>query len=397
MAKQIKGVDKLIKARSSLLLAEPWYGVPALSLRLVPRENDPVVWAMGTDGQNLYFNPDWVVQAPLDEIKGVIVHEVWHIWSKHDIRRGTRKHRKFNMAADYAINPTIRSAGYKLPANTLGNEYAGQAAEWIYDKLPDMPEWKVTIAVGAGDGGNGDNSNSQGDDPWDVGAVLDNPDMMAGKSPRDVEAQRNLDISNWYQNAKRAGQVPAELERIVSDLNKARMPWREILSRFLNTYANNDYDHAIPDPEYARYGAYMPSVRSEELGLVVYIGDTSGSIGAEQHKTNVSEMQGILRSYPGTQILALWVDHALHNPEWVSLDDVPLNVHPEGGGGTSFVPGFKYLEENEIEPVCVVYATDGYCNEYPDSAPGVPVLWLVIEKNDQFAPPFGEVVPCDFE
>jgi len=380
MAKQIKGVDKIIKARSSLLLAEPWYGVPALSLQLVPRENDPVLWAMGTDGKNLYFNPDWVVSATLDEIKGTIVHEIWHIWSKHDIRRGSREHMRFNVAADYAINPIIRSAGYRLPNGALGDEYKGMAAEEIYEKLPK--------------GGSG---GDKGKDPgWDVGHIYDNADMAQGKSPKDVEAQRNLDISNWYQNAKRAGKVPAELERIVSELMKARLPWREILARFVDTYAANDYDHTIPDAEYARFNVYMPSVRSEELGTIVHMGDTSGSINTEQFKTEVSEIHGMLRAYPGARLLCLWVDHALHNPEWIEADDVPLNIHPQGGGGTSFRPGFEYLEENEITPKCVVYATDGYCDDFPDD-PGVPVLWLVIEKNEGFSPPWGEVVLCDFE
>lgn len=379
MAKNIKGIDKLIKARSSLLLSEPWYGVPALSLGLVPRENDPVLWAMGTDGRSLYFNPEWVVNATLDELKGTIVHEIRHIWGKHDIRRGSRDHRKFNVACDYAINPQIRSDGWRLPQGALDDRYKGEAAEAIYAKLPD-------------DG----NGKGKGPEGWDIGHIYDNPGLKEGKSLQEVEAQRNLDIHNWYQNAKRAGKVPGDLQRIVDELMKAKLPWREILARFVDTYAANDYDHTIPDPEYARYDVYMPSVRSEELGLIAYIGDTSGSINNEQHKCSVSEMQGLLRSYPGTQILAMWVDHALHNPEYISMDDVPLNIHPAGGGGTSFRPGFDYMEENEIVPKCVVYATDGYCSDYPDD-PGVPVLWLVIEKNEDFNPPFGEVVHCDFE
>lgn len=383
MAKQIKGVDKLIKARSSLLLSEPWYGVPALALELTPVPKDhPTIWAMGTDGKRLYFNPGWVVSASLDELKGTIVHEVWHIWSKHDIREGPRKakHMKYNKACDYSINPNIRLAGYKLPANTLGDEWKGHAAEYIFDKLPDEPD------DGGGQGGGG----------WDVGHVQQNPDIASGKSVQEVEAQRNMDINNWYQNAKRAGHVPAELERIVGELMKARMPWREILARFVNTHAANDYDHTIPDPEYARYEVYMPSVRSEELGTIVHIGDTSGSINQAQFTVEVSELQGMLRAYPGAQLLCLWVDHALHNPEWITAEDIPLKLHPQGGGGTSFSPGFDYLNEQEITPKCVIYATDGYCDDFPDD-PGVPVLWLVIEKNEGFKPPFGEVVHCDFE
>jgi predicted metal-dependent peptidase len=282
MAKTIKGVGKLTKARSMLLMVQPWYGVPALSLRLVPRENDPILWAMGTDGHNLFFNPDWVMDATLDEIMGVIVHEIWHIWSKHDIRRGAREHRKFNIASDYALNPIIRAAGYKLPVGALGDEYAGKAAEEIYARLPEPPK---------GGGGTGD-----GGKDWDVGHVYDNPDLAQGRSVKEVEAERNMKISNWHQSAKRAGKVPAELDRIVEEMMKARMPWREILARFVNTSACNDYDHTIPDPEYARYGVYMPSMHSEELGTIVHMGDTSGSISTDMFRIEVAEAQGMLRA-----------------------------------------------------------------------------------------------------
>ena len=380
MAKSIKGVDKIIKARSSLLLAEPWYGVPALSLGLVPKDDDPRLWAMGTDGRNLYFKPQWVMDATMDEIKGVIVHEIWHIWSKHDIRMGKRDFQGWNIACDYAINPNIRAAGYKLPDGALDDRYAGMAAEEIYDKLPK----------GKGPGG-----DREGDGGWNIGVVLPNPDLQ-DQSPKQVESERNVQIHNWHQAAKRAGKIPAELQRIVDELNKARLPWREILARFVDTHAANDYDHTVCDPEYARYSVYMPSVHSEELGIIVDIGDTSGSINNDQLKTQVSEIQGMLRQYPGSQLLCIWVDTAVHGAEWVTADDVPLNIHPKGGGGTSFRPGFEYLEAEQIMPKCVIYMTDGECDDFPDD-PGVPVLWMVLEKNDRFNPPFGEVVTCDFE
>jgi predicted metal-dependent peptidase len=263
----------------------------------------------------------------------------------------------------------------------LGDEYAGKAAEEIYAKLPEPPK-----GGGSGDGGK----------DWDVGHVYDNPDLAQGRSVKDVEAERNMKISNWYQSAKRAGKVPAELDRIVEEMMKARMPWREILARFVNTSACNDYDHTIPDPEYARYGVYMPSMHSEELGTIVHMGDTSGSISTDMFRIEVAEAQGMLRAYPGAQMLCLWIDTKVHNPEWITADDIPLRIHPAGGGGTSFRPGFDYLAENDIVPVCIIYATDGQCDDFPDD-PGVPVLWLVIEDNESFNPPFGEVVRCDFE
>jgi len=39
------------------------------------------------------------------------------------------------------------------------------------------------------------------------------------------------------------------------------------------------------------------------------------------------------------------------------------------------VPPFKWVEENGIEPKCLVYLTDLCCNSFPQ-APDYPVLWV---------------------
>jgi predicted metal-dependent peptidase len=61
----------------------------------------------------------------------------------------------------------------------------------------------------------------------------------------------------------------------------------------------------------------------------------------------------------------------------------------QGGGGTSFVPVFKWIEENDIEPEALVYLTDMY-GDFPSKAPSYPVLWGSISKG--VPAPFGEVV-----
>ena len=37
-----------------------------------------------------------------------------------------------------------------------------------------------------------------------------------------------------------------------------------------------------------------------------------------------------------------------------------MHIQATGGGGTSFKPVFDYIDDNNIDPECVVYLTDGY-------------------------------------
>ncbi|MFN3883741.1 MAG: VWA-like domain-containing protein, partial [Rhodocyclaceae bacterium] len=48
----------------------------------------------------------------------------------------------------------------------------------------------------------------------------------------------------------------------------------------------------------------------------------------------------------------------------------------EGGGGTSFVPVFEWLERAGQRPDALIYFTDAD-GEFPARAPDYPVLWLV--------------------
>jgi predicted metal-dependent peptidase len=62
---------------------------------------------------------------------------------------------------------------------------------------------------------------------------------------------------------------------------------------------------------------------------------------------------------------------------------------PKGGGGTSFIPPFEYLEKNGIDPKCVIYLTDGYGTFPSESDVKVPTMWLMTTDVE---PPFGECV-----
>jgi len=65
-----------------------------------------------------------------------------------------------------------------------------------------------------------------------------------------------------------------------------------------------------------------------------------------------------------------------------------IKLSPKGGGGTDFVPPFRWVEENDIEPKCLVYLTDLCCNSFP-VVPDYAVLWVT---NSHKAAPFGETL-----
>jgi predicted metal-dependent peptidase len=123
-------MERVQKARAELILARRFYGVlvsnvePVIS-RLVP--------TAGTDGKRHYWNPDYVEELDQDELVGVQGHESEHDARHHSTRRGSRDHKKWNEACDYAINLDLIAEGFKLPKGALYDKrFLGMSAEEIY-------------------------------------------------------------------------------------------------------------------------------------------------------------------------------------------------------------------------------------------------------------------------
>jgi len=66
----------------------------------------------------------------------------------------------------------------------------------------------------------------------------------------------------------------------------------------------------------------------------------------------------------------------------------PIRLEPKGGGGTDFCLVFTWVEQNELNPVCLIYLTDLCGHAFPEP-PDCPVLWVTDSRRTT---PFGETV-----
>lgn len=124
---------RIIRARN-VMIQEPRYGFYGC---LAAYLGDPIpsdkTQTMATNGTSLFFNPDFVLGMSEAELRGVILHEVKHVALAHHARMKGRDARKWNEAADYAINPEILAQGERLPAGVLvDSAYLDMGAEAIY-------------------------------------------------------------------------------------------------------------------------------------------------------------------------------------------------------------------------------------------------------------------------
>ena len=77
--------------------------------------------------------------------------------------------------------------------------------------------------------------------------------------------------------------------------------------------------------------------------------------------------------------------------EFEAGDEITLN--PVGGGGTSSVPVFGWIEQSNLSPACLVFFTDMYPTT-PPVPPDYPVLWAATTN---LIAPFGETLPLEVD
>lgn len=152
--------ERMIRARTALIMSQPFFGTLALYLQLVADES---IGTMATDGKLLIYAPSFIESITEPELQGVIVHEVMHCAYKHHLRRGKRDPALWNEAGDYCVNRDAIKAGFKLPKGALLDaRYNGMGAEEIYVRLGAPKQQQPQQGQGQTQQGRGQPQQGQG-------------------------------------------------------------------------------------------------------------------------------------------------------------------------------------------------------------------------------------------
>lgn len=359
--------ESMTRAKIRLLTRLPFFASLAMRLNYVVDETIPTALVNGVE---IKYNPSFFDPLSEEEQLGILAHEVMHPALLHHTRRGTRELLRWNKACDYAINPILTDSKIFLPKGALLDpKYKGMSAEEIYELLP--PEPASNWAAGNGfPGGLGDVADYNGSD-----------------TPLE-ERRQQMGVVQAYGVAKRMGSVPEGLKRLIEEMLNPKVHWVVLLLRYLSEMNRSDYTWRKPNRTYMNQGIYAPSLLNQTHGEMVFSIDTSGSIIQEDLNDAAGELNGIAEIVQNTLYVTYTDAKLQHVDIFYPGDEIKMNA--KGGGGTSFIPPFEYVESEGIEPKLLIYFTDGRCNRFPKE-PIYDTLWLV-KGNKSFNPPFGEII-----
>jgi predicted metal-dependent peptidase len=361
-------VSELVKARVKLLLGKPWFGTLATRLELV----DASTWCQtaATDGRHFFYNREFIKSLTLPELLFLVGHEVLHVVYDHLGRRNGRDPKLWNMAADYIINYTLKQEAVgTMPAQGLYDpKYTDEmTAEEVYELLKKN---SVTIKMpldqhlqlGDDDDDQDGEGKGQGQDSVDVTVTgKDGPPKL---TEEDLQRIRSEIRSAAIQAAQQvgAGKVPAGVRRMIEALTQPKLDWRTLLDSHVRSSVKDDYTFQRISRRAWDTGMLFPSQDNLETVKLWCAIDASGSMSEEMLRDLLSEVKGIMQTFPDFEIGIMTFDTQIYNVQTFT----PSNIHEieeyplAGGGGTMFECCWEYFKKEGIIPERFVMFTDGY-------------------------------------
>jgi predicted metal-dependent peptidase len=366
-----KAEDNIRKAKVQLVLHQQFFASIILCRDI--KLDDAIETAYCTAHGKIVMGTHFVSQQTVQTTMGLMAHEAMHYAMMHHIRRGWRKPRQANIAMDKVINDILKESGMELPDNGTFQDGAREYAwEQLYDESKDD-----------GSGGGAYQPGTGNDDLSDEG--------VANVTEEQIEEIKQ-ELIRAVQAAKSRGTIPAGLEQLISDIINPPTPWHQLLERYMLMLIKAGQSWRRPNKRFACHDIYMPtSDKQPRMGAVVIQIDESGSVSEEERRHFFGHINKIIEDCRPERIILLHTDYSVAHVDDLTFDELPIEYKNYAYGGTDMTVGFKWVEDNGVEPDVFVCLTDG---ETPfGEAPGYPVVWLITTKGIEAD--HGETIPYE--
>lgn len=387
----------------------------------------------------MYINPEWVEDIPIPLLALFIAsHEIRHLLNKHFLRFDGCNPDLSNISQDMAIandyrdyceaamaiqkssnNQSTSFITFVPPDPILDNVVFphlfkdkdgnplpdGLASEEYYLMLLTSPNIKfvdVSQICQCGSGGGGRPLPFEIDDPsfnpGDKGMKGDANDPVSSEEAEVITAIVAKEIQ--HQNSKQIGTVPNSLVRFAEELlAPPKVRWQDKLKSNLRSFltrVSGSYDWSWTKPNKRHSGSRIifPSTIDYRPN-VVWVLDTSGSMGTQDYKNALSEGAGIVQALQ-TSVRVITCDVYPHEPVVLRSKNEIKYLPLIGGGGTDMTVGIDYALQLKPTPNIIVLFTDGYTPWPHEPIKNTKVLVVITGPyNGDNIPPFLEVVYLD--
>lgn len=410
--KQLKEnlAELLAMDRYTVVSRYPFIGGILMHLNLIPVRDTDCPTAC-TDGKNVFVDIAFYSSLKPNERVFVLAHETWHCVLLHMFREQGRDHQLWNIAIDMETNNIIKNSApdstFHPPSMALfpPSHLENHSAEEIYEYL--LSKQNLNKNAGTSKSGNCSNNDKQSiQGQFDNHKCNDSSGAGDKKLSKDKYGERGYDpdfnpqlaqttcdeirdavISEAQKIEKTAGEIPGCLKKIINQFRTKEIKWQDELAKFTTTTLGDRRQWLPPQRRHVYNEMYFQSRRGETIDVVVAI-DTSASC-LDAIPKFFTELISLIETFGDYKLMVIQCDRKVsqvdeYDSSYGQRLDPNIPMQMSGGGGTSFVPPFDYLKDNNITPNCLIYFTDGY-GDPPARAPNYPVLWILTSDcNENF-------------
>jgi predicted metal-dependent peptidase len=377
--------SKISKAKARLLMQHPFFATLLVRTPVVVTDNinGMSMPLAATDGEAIYYNPEFLEECSVEDVMTVLAHEVGHDSLLHSLRLGARDPSTFNQAADHAINLMLIDQGFKCPSSVPGGwladtQYKGWSADRIYDDLRRKQKDAPKKGKPGQNGANGKPGPQQPGKDWLHGDVLPNPKSADPASQAVAEQKAKQRVAAAANMARMAGKLHGELERMVGEFLEAKVHWTDVLREYMTRIVKSRDNWSRRNRRFDQF--YLPTRHSTQLGPIIFIPDTSGSMMGDDMEKICSEMSHCAMQTQPENIRVCWADTKVHGEQVFQPDEFSYEaLKPAGGGGTDMRVPLKHVEQ--FDPQVVVLLTDCY-TPWPDTPCPFPVICISTTSQD---------------
>ena len=383
MATKLSHRDRISKAHIALMRNPTWVWLAPTCMigNVVINDDFPTA---GTDGRDVFYGTQFMDKLNEAQLRATVVHENMHKAFRH-MRVYKYLHDRYekqypglvNMGMDFVINRHIKkdTSGF-LQTWEPHIKYCWDA------KYDDEMVWDTPRVIedllqqgGGGKGGKGQPGAGEGQDEHDWTGAEEITQEEAEALDKAIEQALR---QGQVLSKRMAGNTPREL----GDLLSPAVDWRQALRDFVTERARGgDFaTYARPNRRYMSAGYIMPSTYTETVKSILFACDTSGSIGAEDLKEVLSEVQGCLEVVkPETVDIIYWDTAVARHEHYAGMDATNIigSTKPAGGGGTSPSCVVPFCQQRQIKPTVAIWLSDGYVGGDWAEDLGVPAFWVI--------------------
>lgn len=415
--RQARAEKRMLAALIQMMMEFPFWGHIAATLRLYYCDREPWLNTAATDGENMWFDIDFVLKCDVLTLVWVLAHESAHavcqhsgdfLWMEPDYRA---------CALDFWINhlinnfkgPRTHQLGIGTPPKFITPLYdktltSEMTIEEIYHELKRRgPAPGTSFDYHSKPLAGGEASTITGPISGTSSRIY--PDHKTPEEPEpappdlteeEIEKRRIGSMGIIMRASASAGSqhCPIQFRKMVDQFTESKVNWKEELQAYLLSAQKNDVTMMAFDESCWWTEVILPGPDDDDDGVDIAIAiDTSGSVNENMLRQFLSEVKQITVVFREFK-LSIWcfstsvTNFKVFTPENINeLEEYSISER----GGTNFEAIFDFMANKKYVPDRLLVFTDGY----PNGSWGNPVYcptMFVIAGAKHIVAPFGRTI-----